>query len=144
MSMELHVFLRDPRVPTSEQWQQAIRDAGFDLSLDSSLRVREDTGFSPAVYRGKETGFEFDLCPASDVTDAYPDVVPRIGEREMVANFRWGGDLTECAAAVIASAVLARLADGVFFDPQEGEVVSGDEAIELARRTVQEIDDSLT
>jgi hypothetical protein len=42
---------------------------------------------------------------------------------------------------VIASAVLARLANGVFFDPQEGELVNGDEAIELARQTAQEIDD---
>jgi hypothetical protein len=57
----------------------------------------------------------------------------------MVANFRWGGDLTECAAAVIASAVLARLTDGILFDPQEGEMVSGSEAIALAKQTEAEI-----
>jgi hypothetical protein len=143
MSMELHVLLQDTRVPTVTEWQQAIREAGFDLLLDSSLRLREDTGFSPAVYRGNETGFEFDLWPASDITDTYPDVASRIGGRDMAANFRWGGDLLECAAAVIAAAALARLTDGVLFDPQEGDLASGDEAIEMARQETQEIDRSL-
>ena len=54
MSMELHVFLRDSSVPTVGEWQQAIREAGFDLLLDNGLRLREDTGFSPAVYRGRK------------------------------------------------------------------------------------------
>ena len=52
--MELHVFLRDSSVPTVGEWQRAIREAGFDLLLDTSLRLREDTGFSPTVYRGRE------------------------------------------------------------------------------------------
>jgi hypothetical protein len=30
MSMELHVFLRNSSIPTTEQRQQAIRDADFD------------------------------------------------------------------------------------------------------------------
>src|SRR5436190_19044119 len=107
MSMELYAFLHDRKIPTTAQWQEAIREAGFDLTLLSSFRPREDTGFSPAVYRGSETGFEFDLWPAADVTDSYPEAARRIADRDMVANFRWGGDLTECAAAVIASAVLA-------------------------------------
>jgi len=49
MSMELHVFLRNSSVPTVGEWQQAVREAGFDLLLDNGLRLREDTGFSPAV-----------------------------------------------------------------------------------------------
>ena len=141
--MELHVFLRDSSVPTVGEWQRAIREAGFDLLLDTSLRLREDTGFSPTVYRGREAGFEFDLWPASEIAATYPDAASRIGERDMAANFRWGSDLTECAAAVIAAAVLARLTDGVFFDPQEGELASGDEAIEMARQEAQEIDRNL-
>src|SRR5947209_2062371 len=100
MSIEVHVLLPDRRVPTVAEWQQAIREAGFDLRLDSSLRLREDTGFRPAIYRDRETGFEFDLWPASDTIDAHPDIASSIGDRDMSANFRWGGDPAECAAAV--------------------------------------------
>lgn len=61
-------------------------------------------------------------------------------EPDMVASFRWSGDLTECAAAVIASAVLAHLTDGILFDPQAGEMMGGNDAIALAKQTEGEID----
>jgi hypothetical protein len=140
MSMEMHVFLHDQKIPATPRWQEAIGKAGFDLTLDSGFRPREDTGFTPVFYRGGATGFEFDVCPTADITASYPEVASRIADRDMVANFRWGSDLEECAAAVIASSALACLTDGILFDPQEGELWDGNDAIALAKQTVEEID----
>jgi len=143
MSMELHVLLRDSSVPTPSQWQNAIREAGFDLTLDATLSMRDWTGFLPAVYKGVKTGFEFDVSDASDITDTYPDVAEHVGDRDVSANFRWGGDLRECVAAVVASAALAELCDGVLYDPQEGAFHTGDEALETARQIVESVGDDL-
>jgi len=143
MSMELYVLLRDSSVPTSPQWENAIREAAFDLSLNATVSIRDWTGFLPAVYRGVKTGFEFDVSDASDITDTYPGVAEQIGDRDVSANFRWGGDLRECVAAVVASAALAKLCDGVLYDPQEGTFHTGDEALETARQTVHSVGDDL-
>lgn len=121
MSMELHVFLSSRRVPNVHQWQAAIDSHSFDVRLESSSDVGSDTGFLPAVFMGRESGFEFDVASASDVAEAYPDIAGRLGGLDAVANFRWGGDLDEMACALAAAAALATLSDGVWFDPQEGE-----------------------
>lgn len=139
MSMELHVLLKDDKLPTAEQWQRGLREAGFDLALDSSLSVRENSGFIPVVYEGKDTGFEFHVYPASDTTDTYPEAKAQAPDLDLSANFRWGGDFVEMSAAIVASAILTKLTDGVCFDPQEGTFANGDEAVALAKDTIQQL-----
>lgn len=121
MSMELHVFLAKGKLPTIRQWQAAIDSHGFDVKLDPSTDVASDSGFLPAVFKGRESGFEFDVSPAVDVVEAYPDVADRVAGLDAVGNFRWGGDFDEMACALAAAAALASLSGGVWFDPQEGE-----------------------
>ena len=140
MSMEMHVFLQQSKVPSVDQWQKALKDSGFGLTLDRRLSIQTNTGYSPAVYKGIKTGFEFHLSPASEITETYENVADNIGSRELSANFVWGGDLRECVAAVIASAILAAVADGVLYDPQEGLFFKGDEAIAMARQIIEEVD----
>src|SRR5690349_8616815 len=95
MSMELHVLLSTPEVPTVAEWQAAIQARGFDLMLDPNLNLQADAGFTPAAYKGQETGFEFDLSPASDIADRYRTVADLLEGRDRSANFRWGSDLSE-------------------------------------------------
>jgi hypothetical protein len=139
--MEIHVLLQDSALPTREQWQTGIAEAGFNLTLDETLDVRQSTGYSPAVYEGVATGFEFDIFPATDITESYEGVAERIGERDVSANFRWGSSMRECVAAYIASAVLAKLADGILYDPQEDSFFTGDEALAAARRLIETVTD---
>lgn len=121
MSMELHVFLSRRRLPNVHQWQSAIDSHGFDVKLDMSTNVGTDTGFLPAVFMGRDSGFEFDVMSISGVAEVYPDIADRLVGLDAVANFRWGGNLDEMACALVAAAALAALSDGVWFDPQEGE-----------------------
>jgi len=140
MSTELHVLLFSPKLPTVEEWQTAIQAHGFDLVLDSKLNLQADAGFTPAVYEGQETGFEFDLSPASDIADSYSTVGELLEGRDHSANFRWESDLSECAAATIAAAVLATISEGIFYDPQEGVAYRDVAALTIAQQTLQEID----
>jgi hypothetical protein len=136
MSIEIHVLLKNSNIPSVAQWQQAIHAAGFDLMLDHTFSVREHSGFLLATYKGIETGFEFDLSNNSDIISTYSDVVAHIENRDLSANFRWGGRLTECVAALIASAILAKLSDGIVYDPQSETFETGDEALRSVRQLI--------
>jgi hypothetical protein len=137
MSIELHIFMHDSRVPTRADWQQAIEQIGFPTVLDSSLDLRQDTGYSPTTYAGKSTGFEFYLDPASEILSAYPHIAKQVGTRDVCASFRWGGDMDEMCAAISAAA-LAKLTDGVYFYPDD-IVYGADEAVEATRRDLASI-----
>lgn len=133
MSMELHVLLSNTRLPDVREWQAAIDALGFDVKLDPSLAVETGRGFLPARFKGRDSGFEFTVWPASDISDTYPEFANQFAGRDRAANFRWGGDLIEMACALVASAALAQLSDGVWFDPQEGTCSDGAGAVEQAK-----------
>lgn len=137
MSMELHVLLSKSRLPDVGQWQAAIDALGFDVKLDPSLKVESDMGFLPAKFKGRDSGFEFNVSPASEITDTYSEFTNEFAGREVSGNFRWGGDLNEMACALVASAALAKLSDGVWFDPQEGACFDSSGAIEQAKSGVE-------
>jgi len=121
MSMELHVLLAKRALPDVQCWQAAIDSYGFDVKLDSGLNVGTHTGFWPAALKGRDSDFEFDVTPVSDVVEAFPDIAGRLSGLDIVGNFRWGGDLNEMACALVAAAALTSVSGGIWFDPQEGE-----------------------
>jgi hypothetical protein len=126
MSMEIHIFMEDSRVPSREAWQQAIEAAGFPAVLYQSLDLRKDTGFSPTAYNGQESGFELYLDPAASYLESYPHIAEQIGGRDRCVSFRWGGDLVEAAAAISSAAALTKLTDGIYFDPETDRVFTAD------------------
>jgi hypothetical protein len=91
----------------------------------------------PVKFKGRDSGFEFDLSPASEITETYSEFAKEFAGRDVSGNFRWGGDLNEMACALAASAALAKLSDGVWFDPQEGACFDSDGAVEQAKSGVE-------
>jgi hypothetical protein len=139
MSLELHIFMQDSRVPNRADWQQAIEQLGFPTVLYPTLDVRKGSGFSPTTYKGQSTGFEFSIEPATDILSSYEHIAPQIGSRDICATFRWGGDLTECAAALSAAASLTKLTDGIYYYPDDDILYGADEAVEATRRDLSSI-----
>ncbi len=139
MSIELHVFMPDSRVPNRDAWQQAIEQLGFPTVLNPTMDVRTDTGFSPATYKGQPTGFEFELEPAADILADYFHIASQVGGRDQCATFRWSSDLIEGAAAWSASAALAKLTDGIYFYPDDDTILDADAAVEATRRDLNSI-----
>lgn len=143
MSVELHIFLQDSRLPSRDAWQQAIAQLSFPAVLESSLDLRKDTGFVPTTYKGQSTGFEFYLESAADILSSYPHISLKAGSCDMCATFRWGGDLTECAAALSAAAALTAIAQGIYYDPEADTIFDANEAVEATRHELGEIDGSI-
>ena len=140
MSIELHVLLQSSRLPDPSQWQAEIDRLGFDVKLDPDFTAATHSGYLPVMLNGSDSGFEFDVGPASEIAETYPDFVRLSDGQDCSANFSWGGDLDEMACAMVASAALARLCDGVWFDPQEGKCHDADGAIEAARAAIEDAD----
>jgi hypothetical protein len=63
MSAELYVLLTRANLPGRNAWQNAITKAGFDLRLDLGLQPGAHAGYTYAIYRGKESGFELEHFP---------------------------------------------------------------------------------
>jgi len=137
MPMALHVFLHDAAFPTREQWQSGIAEEGFRLVLDQTLDVRQNTGFRPAVYGGRKSGFEFDLLPATVATSVCEGDLARVNGHDLCANFRCGGNVRESISIHIASAVLAKLANGILYDPRADHFLTGTEAVARVRRMIE-------
>ena len=139
MSIELHIFIHDSRVPTRDAWQEAIEELGFPTVLDPTLKVEQQSGFSPVVYDGHATGFEFELSQAAETLSCYPQIAPIVGDRAACATFRWGGDLIEMAAALSSAAALTKLANGIYYYPADEIVYDADEVVEATRNDLSSL-----
>jgi hypothetical protein len=140
MALELHVFLASNTIPNVARWQAAIDSYGFDVKLSRGVDVGTTSGLWPAAFRGQDSGFEFDVSPASGVVAAYPNVAARVSGLDIVGNFRWGGDINEMACAFAAAAALTSVSGGVWFDPQEGECRDAAGAVKEARAGIAAAD----
>lgn len=120
MSMEVDVRFPLICLPTPSTWQDAIRANGFSLEVDQGFDPATPSGFLPARYMGKDTGFEY-YCE-------------RDGNDFTRVSLRWSGDPREAVSAIIAAACLCQLTGGELFDPQSGDTISAAETIAWARR----------
>ncbi|MGL6073523.1 MAG: hypothetical protein ACRC8S_05095 [Fimbriiglobus sp.] len=107
MANEQFAFLKASRVPTQEQWQQAIDRTGFDLKMDPTCEPRTNYGFVPCTLEGRESGVEMYFNDSSDFIQDFAELIDDLSDRDCCISFRWGGDMQECACAMIASFALA-------------------------------------
>jgi hypothetical protein len=135
MSMEINVFFRG-ELPDTSALTQAMQELGFPISVvppDYPLEGKK--GFRPMLLRGQESGAEFYIDEGRDaieevtVPECFKDIDPRF---DRTASFRFGGDWNELLCATCASTALAKLVNGVVYEPQDGVLLSVDAAIEDA------------
>jgi hypothetical protein len=138
MSMEIHVLFRG-KLPSKATLQTALRELGFPFSIKPATgSLERQDGFMPMLLDKEETGAEFEVFEGRAAVEEVggKEVDPRF---ERVANFRWGGSMHECAAAMCGAAALAKLVDGVVLDEEEGKLLPVDEAIEMARQVFSKV-----
>ena len=59
MSVQTDVFLNPQSMPSPAVWARAIREAGFEMEMNSDFDVKTQAGFLPCSYKGKAAGFEY-------------------------------------------------------------------------------------
>jgi len=127
MSVELIVYLRREQLPTSDNWQQAIVADGIHLQLEQ-LDTGTQTGFWPVKLDGADCGFEYSFNRID--ADEPEEILETIGDRDHRATFVIHSSMNDCRAASFAASVLAKIANGVFSDPQSGELIDGVDAVD--------------
>jgi hypothetical protein len=124
MSTEINVRLKRHSLPTPFIWQNAIRDAGFQMEIDSDFDPYHHGGFLPCSVEGKESGFEY-------YTDVHKDPkslnFPNIRELEMAVSFVTHSDFLELACAVMASGVLCLISNGTLLETESQPLVTKEE-----------------
>ena len=103
MSATLYVSCKKASLPTRDQWQAAIKAAGFDLEI-KPFEWRTQSGFMPVKYKKSPTGFEVMVEDAKPVAKQLGIKLP--DENDVVVSFVFGSDPEECDAATCASAAL--------------------------------------
>jgi hypothetical protein len=133
MPTELHVLLSTPQLPTLARWQSALDSLILPVTLDPAFSPQSPAGSLACTLSGQRTTFEFHLTPSPDLTRTYPGLKGMFPTRDLAATFRFGADPTESACALAAIAALAHAADGVCFNPSEGECSHPDSLLSQAR-----------
>ena len=108
MSQIQTAFVEKSLVPDRARLEQAIGDLGFDLTIDEIYRPFDCSGFLPCVLKGRKSGFEIYFESLNEALRSFPRLKDEIGSRDCAINFRWGGDLAECACVLVVSAALAK------------------------------------
>lgn len=126
VSETIVVFVKSEKLPTIEVLREGL--SASDLVLEEwkgdSLEAIE--GFWPALYHGKETGFEFFLGEIEDEDLESWDVEKKLlkgRDYVLMLDFRTEEEL---AASVLCAAYFCKNFEGITFDDDEELTVSAD------------------
>jgi hypothetical protein len=136
MSMEIFALSDRPLLSLAD-WQRSIDITGMSLVLPRDTSIDDLGGFLPVRLSGIGTGFECDHRHGRELMDFYGAI--DFGRKWTYAlAFNWHG-FDEALAAYAAAAAYARAADGVVFDPQDGIVMSPQQAFEVVAKMKAEL-----
>lgn len=140
MSMELYV-ISPKRLETIQEWQNAVDQFHFPIKFSQDIDFRKTSGFLPLLLNGKPSGFECDHWTIEDIEESlsFHHIAPEPNSKHVLA-FRWGGNFDELISATQASAVYAIATSGAVFDPQEGEILSNERSLELAKNIEKKVE----
>ena len=130
MSYDLLVYLKRSDMPAPVAWRDAIVAAGFPVSLYTDFDVDSFTGFLPCPVNNEVSGFEY-YVSAVDSNQAASLQLP--AGTDFSVQFSIGARPLEMVSALAASSVLAAVSGGTLNDPQTGESILGEAAVDWAK-----------
>lgn len=131
MSMEIFA-LSDRRLASMAEWQSSVDREGIEVVFPAGATIDDLRGFLPVRMNNSASGFECDHCAASEVMKLYGGI--DFGREWICAlAFNWHG-FDEGLTAYVAASAYAKAANGIVFDPQEGIVMSPEQAFGVARQ----------
>jgi hypothetical protein len=130
MSYDIFVYLIRHDMPNPTDWRDAIVSAGFPVALYTDFDVDSFTGFLPCPVNGKISGFEYYV---SNIDPQHAARLQLARGTDFAVQFSIGARPLEVVSALAASSVLAALSSGTLNDPQTGETVLGNAAVDWAK-----------
>ena len=142
MSMEMNVFFKG-QLPDTAALTLCMQQLGFPVTfVPPHYPLEGKKGFRPMLLREQETGVEFFIDEGRDAIEdiAVPECLKDIDPGfDRSAGFRFGGDWNEMLCAACAAAALAKLVNGVVYEPHDGVLWSVDQAVKEARKMIKSV-----
>jgi hypothetical protein len=136
MTMEAYALCERP-ISSIAEWQDAIAVLGFDLTLQSDGVPPDTSGHLPALWQGREAGFECSTIPFSDLAETYPET--SFGGPWVCVYAFYFATFPSCAGTWIAIAAALARTGGIAFDPQEDNLLTAEDAVRYAHETLASI-----
>ena len=133
MSIEISI-LSDSRLGSIAELQHAIDVEGFPLRLPAEAALDPPGGMLSAYLRDKLTVVRYRIEDSRQLMEAHKEIVFGRDWKYLV-SLPWIVGFDQFDAAWIIAAAYACATGGAVFDPQEGRLLSSDEA----RQVVQEM-----
>jgi hypothetical protein len=140
VSVDLIVYLRRAAMPTPSQWQQAIRDARFQVDLDTDFDVDTFSGFLPCKFRGADSGFEYFSEMVAEEDRVETELPPGT---DFAVTLVTHSDLSEFATSLLAAGALCHASGGVLVDPQSGEGCASEQVLAWVAEVLSELEPHL-
>ena len=122
MSIDNLLFLYSNRLPSLKEWQVALDAENIEIIIEDVGDLREYSGYLPVIYKGEPSGFEWYFMTAEEM---FPDETPDwLGGRTHAVDLRTFSDMREFYCAMVAGALLGRLANAVAWDDAAQNAVS--------------------
>lgn len=132
MSMDFHVCWQGERAVDAASLGDALRALGFKSTILHDFNDAD--GYWPIDMDGFRTGVEIYLqSDLSELKGFYPVLAAALEGRDRGATFVCHSDAAECGVAVALAAALARLFDGIMYEPIEGVIFPIERAVAEAK-----------
>jgi len=148
MSVENNIFMVRDKLPSPQEWIDAIKSNGFEMEMDTNFDVVEHEGFLPCKYQGMDAGFEY-WTEEVDIDEFLEDEMltqeeaKHLGNRYFMVTLTTHSDFREYMTSMIAAAVLCELSDGMLAEGGEPPFISADKALTWAKDCEPEIQKQL-
>jgi hypothetical protein len=139
MSTEMNVFFQG-ELPDTAALTRTMQELGFPISFaPQHYPLEGQAGFRPMLVRGKASGTELHIDEGRDaikeiaIPERLKDIDPRF---DRSVSFRFGGNWNELLCGICAAAAVAKLVDGIVYEPQDGALWPLNHAISEARKMI--------
>lgn len=136
MSVDTFVFIRNDKLPTTTDWNAALKSAGIPLVLDDIDDLPSFSGYLPAKFATHDAGFEWMFGRAQEIAES---VAASVGDRTHVGVFTTHGEMIELVSSLYAAAALTKITDGLAYDGESGEFFSPDDLMSIAKDALEQI-----
>jgi hypothetical protein len=136
LPLELSVVSVLDQLPSAKVWQEAMAIDGITCEFPDTFDWEDYAGFLRGEYHGARVGFALATSPAGVVVggDEFPatEAPPEVFNMTAATTFRFAAG-NHAEAARIAVALLAKLSDGIVFDPSQATFRNGADARDAMR-----------
>ncbi len=145
MSVENTVFMEKGKLPSPQEWLDAIRSNGFEMDMDTDFDPITHEGYIPCKYKGKDAGFEYwaeevDFNEFLEEGTLTREEADELGDRSFMVTLVTRGDFRELITAMIAAAVLCEMTDGLYAEGGAPPFITADNAVKRVKKYLPELE----